>query len=82
MLESGRSITTISMYIRCLRSIYNAAIEERLIERKNYPFGRKKFQPKAPKNIKKALTIQQTKRIIAYDVVEGSNQQLAKDMWL
>jgi integrase/recombinase XerD len=82
MLESGRSITTISMYIRCLRSIYNEAIDDGLVNRKHYPFGKKKFQPKAPKNIKKALTIQQIKSIIEYEVVEGTNQQLAKDMWL
>jgi integrase len=70
------------MYVRCLRSIYNEAIDDRLIDRKYYPFGRKKFQPKAPRNIKKALTIQQIKSIIEYEVVESSNQQLAKDMWL
>jgi len=82
MLESGRSITTISMYVRCLRSIYNEAIDDRLIDRKYYPFGKKKFQPKAPKNIKKALTIQQIKSIIDYEVTEDTYQQLAKDMWL
>ena len=82
MVENGRSITTISMYIRCLRSIYNEAIDAGFIDRKYYPFGRKKFQPKAPKNIKKALTIQQIKSIIEFEVVDGSNQQLAKDMWL
>ena len=82
MLDNGRSITTISMYIRCLRSIYNEAIDNGLIDRKYYPFGKKKFQPKAPKNIKKALTIQQIKSIIEYEVAEGTNQQLAKDIWL
>jgi len=82
MIEIGRSITTISMYIRCLRSIYNEAIDNGLIDRKYYPFGKKKFQPKAPKNIKKALTIHQIKSIIEYEVAEGTNQQLAKDMWL
>lgn len=82
MLGNGKSITTISMYIRCLRSIYNEAIDEGLIDRKYYPFGRKKFQPKAPKNIKKALTIMQIKRIIDFEVEEGSNQHMAKYMWL
>jgi integrase len=82
MLESGKSITTISMYIRTLRAIYNEAIDDGIIDRKYYPFGRKKFQPKAPKNIKKALTIQQIKCIIDFEVVEGSTQHLAKDMWL
>ena len=82
MLTKDRSITTISMYIRCLRSLYNKAVDDGLIDRKYYPFGRNKFQPKAPRNIKKALTISQIKNIIDYKVKEGSNQQLAKDMWL
>ena len=82
MLAKDRSITTISMYIRCLRSIYNKAVDDGLIDRKYYPFGRNKFQPKAPRNIKKALTISPIKSIIEYKAKEGSNQQLAKDMWL
>ncbi len=82
MVAKDRSITTISMYIRCLRSIYNQAVDDGFIDRKNYPFGRNKFQPKAPRNIKKALTISQIKSIIEYEVKEGTNQQLAKDIWL
>ncbi len=82
MLSEGKSITTISMYLRHLRCIYNQAIDSGLIDRKYYPFGRNKYQTKAPRNIKKALTIAQIKSIIEYEVREGTNQQLAKDMWL
>ena len=82
MISEGRSLTTISIYIRSLRSIYNQAIDADMVDRKYYPFGKNKYQPKAPRNIKKALTIVQIKSIIDYNVQEGSNQQLAKDMWL
>jgi integrase len=82
MISEDRSVTTISIYIRSLRSIYNQAIDAEMVDRKYYPFGKNKYQPKAPRNIKKALTIEQIKSIIDYKVEEGSNQQLAKDMWL
>ena len=82
MISEGRSVTTISIYIRSLRSIYNQAIDANMVDRKYYPFGKNKYQPKAPRNIKKALTIEQIKSIVDYKVVEASNQQLAKDMWL
>ncbi|WP_297693906.1 site-specific integrase, partial [uncultured Eudoraea sp.] len=82
MISEGRSVTTISIYIRSLRSIYNQAIDAEMVDRKYYPFGKNKYQPKAPRNIKKVLTIEQIKSIIDYKVEEGSNQQLAKDMWL
>ena len=82
MISEGKSVTTISIYIRSLRSIYNQAIDANMVDRKYYPFGKNKYQPKAPRNIKKALTIEQIKSIIDYKVDEGTNQQLAKDMWL
>ncbi len=82
MMEEGKSITTISMYIRHLRCIYNHAIDAGFIDRKYYPFGRNKYQTKAPINTKKALTMEQIKSVINYNVVEGTNQQMAKDMWL
>jgi integrase/recombinase XerD len=82
MISEGGSAITISIYIRSLRSKYNQAIEDGMVDRKYYPFGKSKYPPKAPRNIKKALTIEQIKSIIDFEVKEGTNQQLAKDMWL
>ena len=82
MVSKGKSYTTISIYVRHLRTIFNQAIDDDIIDRKLYPFGKNKCQPKAPRNIKKALTIEQIKAIIDYEVEKGSNQQVAKDMWL
>ena len=82
MKRKGRSISTIGIYLRHLRAIYNKAIEKGRIDQKDYPFGKNKFQIKAPRNIKKALTIDQIKKIIDYKVSEGTPQQFAKDIWL
>ena len=82
MYLKGKSVTTVGIYLRHLRSIFNKAIDAEIIDRKYYPFGKNKYQIKAPRNIKKALTIEQIKSIIKYKVEEGSNQHLAKDMWL
>jgi integrase/recombinase XerD len=82
MVSKGKSYTTISIYVRHLRTIFNQAIDDDIIDRKLYPFGKNKYQPKAPRNIKKALTIEQIKSIIEYKVEVGTNQEMAKDMWL
>jgi len=82
MKRRGRSVSTIGIYLRHLRAIYNIAIEEGRIDQKSYPFGKNKFQIKAPRNIKKALTIEQIKSIIEYKVEVGTTQEFARDMWL
>jgi integrase/recombinase XerD len=82
MLKGGKSVTTISIYVRHLRTIFNYAIDEGIIDRSKYPFGKNKYQPKAPRNVKKALTVEQIKSIIDYQVNDGSTQHLARDMWL
>jgi integrase len=82
MISNGKSVTTIGIYLRHLRSIYNKAIDAEIIDRKYYPFGKNKYQIKAPRNIKKALTLDQIKGIVDYEVIEGSSQHLARDIWL
>jgi len=52
MLIYTWTYTTISIYLRHLRTPFNQAIDEDIIDRKLYPFGKNKYQPKAPRNIK------------------------------
>ncbi len=66
MLDKGLSLTTVGIYTRTLRIIYNIAIDEEIIERKFYPFGKRKFQVPAPKNTKKALSREQLKKLFSY----------------
>lgn len=80
--SEGKSISTIGIYLRHFRAICNKAIEDGIIDRKQYPFGKNKYQIKAPRNIKKALTISQIKSIIDYKVKEGSTQHFVRDIWL
>jgi integrase/recombinase XerD len=43
MIDQGNTTTTISMYLRTLRSIFNLAISEKEIQPEVYPFGKDAF---------------------------------------
>ncbi len=43
MLDKNRSITTVGIYGRCLRAIFNEAIHRKIISRDYYPFGRRSY---------------------------------------
>lgn len=81
MVEQGNSTTTISIYIRSLRTIINMGIEKGLIDRQYYPFGKRKYVIPAAKNIKKALTLEEIKRIVEFQPI-SDRQQWAKDFWI
>jgi integrase len=78
------SKTTIGMYLRPLRTIFNEAIEEGIIKReKYYPFGRRKYRIPASKNTKKALDLADVKKIYYYKCdPKNESEQRAKDYWL
>lgn len=78
------SSTTIGMYLRPLRTIFNEAIEDGIIKReKHYPFGRRKFKIPASKNTKKALDLNDIKKIYYYQCdPKNEGEQRAKDYWL
>lgn len=80
--KEGKSISSIGIYLRHFRAVFNKAIEEGVVDQKYYPFGKNKYQIKAPRNIKKALTIDQIKSIVDYKVKEGSTQHFVRDIWL
>ncbi|MCK5371932.1 MAG: site-specific integrase, partial [Cyclobacteriaceae bacterium] len=82
MKKRNISSTTTGIYLRHLRAIFNKAIEAGIIDQHRYPFGKNKFQIKSPRNIKKALTLEQIKKIIDFNVKVGSNQHLSRDMWV
>ena len=79
MLSKGRSTTTVSMYLRSLRAIYNA----QNIDKTLYPFGRGKGKYTMPsaKNTKKALTLDQIAKIYNYES-ETNAEELARDYWM
>jgi len=65
MVNKGRSLTTVSIYIRTLRTIYNDAITAKDAKAEDYPFGRKKYVVPASTNPKKALTGQQLQQLLS-----------------
>jgi hypothetical protein len=51
---NGLSKSTIGIYLRPLRAIYNEAIEAGFAKGdKSYPFGRRKYQIPSGRNVKK-----------------------------
>ncbi len=82
MLNQEYSITTVGIYTRCLRAIFNEAISEGKLKReKSYPFGRRKYQCPASRNVKKSLTIAEVEKIYKY-IPENEFERKAKDFWL
>lgn len=75
-----RSLTTVSMYVRALRAVYNKAIDEGDIEKDIYPFGKRKYQVPAVKNVKKALTSSELKQLFEAKPLTPE-QAKAKDFW-
>ena len=84
LLNQNISKTTVGIYLRPLRALFNEAIEDGIIKReKCYPFGRRKYRIPASKNIKKALDLTDIKKIYYYECdPETASEQRARDFWL
>lgn len=80
MLKKGRSKTTIGIYLRSLRTLFNRAN----IDKSLYPFGegKGKYSIPASRNIKKALTLQEVAKIFNYKAEKGTPEAMAKDYWI
>ena len=78
------SKSTIGIYLRPLRAIFNEAIEEGIIKReKCYPFGKRKYRIPSSKNIKKALELEDIQKIYFYQCNPAlPGEQQARDYWL
>ena len=82
MVEGGKSITTVGIYLRNLRKLFNDYIEEVNAPRSIYPFGRNKYVIPKGRNIKKGLRIEDIGRIYNYKTEKYSETHFAKDMFL
>jgi len=63
MVRKGNSLTTVGIYLRPLRALFNAAIASRAISIEIYPFGTRKYVIPAPRSVKKALNRHQLKAL-------------------
>ena len=82
MLKKKKSLTTVGIYVRCLRTIFNEAIQDNLISTDLYPFGHNKYQVPQSANNKRALDEKDLLKIFNYKAEENSWEEYAKDMWV
>ncbi|NQU84954.1 MAG: phage integrase SAM-like domain-containing protein, partial [Mariniphaga sp.] len=80
MLEKGKSETTVSMYVRSLRAVFNHAIRENEISEDIYPFGKNKYEIPVGGAVKKALSKNQIKILFNAKPLTPE-QEKAKDFW-
>ena len=80
MLSEGKSITSIGIYLRALRTVFNNAIHSNDIHKDIYPFGKRKYQIPSSKKVKKTLTSDELK--VLFESKPGNKEQeKAKDFW-
>lgn len=82
MIEKGRSISTVGIYLRTLRTIFNNAIAQGVVRPELYPFGRRKYVIPTGRNMKRSLNIDQIRQIFQYKAEPGSSLEKAKDFWM
>jgi len=75
-----RSPTTVGIYLRPLRAIFNDAIADKAIDSESYPFGKRKYTIPAPKGTKRALP-KQTLKLLFEAVPEKKEHAKAKAFW-
>ncbi|MFD1292599.1 tyrosine-type recombinase/integrase [Lutibacter holmesii] len=77
-----KSFTTVSMYVRCLRTIFNDAISENDIKEDIYPFGRGKTKYQIPSSQKTKKALKSSQLTILFQATpETLKQEKAKDFW-
>lgn len=85
LLDNGKSVTTVGIYLRPLRSVVNHAMADGTLSKDfNYPFGSKtknKYQIPKTRNIKKALSKTEIQAIFTYKPNPGTWEEKALDFW-
>ncbi|MEJ8756382.1 tyrosine-type recombinase/integrase [Pontibacter sp. H259] len=81
MLQAGLSLTTVGIYLRALRAVFNEGIATYEVNATLYPFGKRKFQIPAGRNPKKALLLTDVEKIFNYVPVHDGEAK-ARDLWL
>jgi hypothetical protein len=80
LLDEGKTYATISIYLRCLRAIFNDAKTAGIIKESQYPFGKGKYEIPVGRGRKMALNLQQIKQIISFsDGTEATEHY--RDLW-
>lgn len=80
-MAKERSVTTIAINMRNIRTMMNVAVKENYIKQSLYPFGVGKFEIQTAEGVKKALSFDQIKKIKKF---KGEDPKLLmyRDIWL
>jgi site-specific recombinase XerD len=78
--DNEKSPTTVSIYLRVLRTLFNKVIEEGEIGKDAYPFGRRKYKIPSARKVKKALNAAEL-AILFKAKPKTRDQEIAKDFW-
>lgn len=78
----GRSKSTVGIYARALRAVFNYAIIKNYITKEIYPFGPSNYVPPSKKNVKKILTNEEIKRLVSENLDALSPQKKARDFFI
>jgi integrase/recombinase XerD len=81
MLDSDKSITTVGIYLRALRAVYNDAISSGDAHKDSYPFEKRKYVIPAGRNVKKALSLSEIEKIFNYEPAHEGEEK-ARDFWV
>lgn len=81
MIEHGNSASTISIYLRSLRALFNRRIAKGLLDSAHYPFGRYKFQIPSTETRDKVISKEELEKLYNYQPEQGSLTDQAKDLW-
>ncbi|SOE23182.1 Site-specific recombinase XerD [Spirosomataceae bacterium TFI 002] len=77
---SPASFTSIGIYLRHLRAIFNEAIGEGITN--NYPFGKRKYIIPSGKSVKKAISKNDVLKIIAYNDFTNEYEKRSQNFWV
>lgn len=80
LTETNRSRTTIGIYLRPLRAVFNKAIADKEIEQEIYPFGKRKYQIPSSRTVKKTLSKEQLSTLFN-SIPNTPEQKKAKAFW-
>ncbi|MDI9864011.1 tyrosine-type recombinase/integrase [Flectobacillus sp. DC10W] len=82
MIAQGNSVSTIGIYLRNIRSLYNKAITDKKVDASLYPFGKGKYSIPTSQNVKKAISKENILQLITYiPEIEMSMEQRSKDFY-
>jgi len=79
-IKPGLSRTTVGIYLRPLRALFNTATELNEIDRSIYPFSKKKYTIPKGNKVKKALTKAQL-HLLRFAEGITPEQEKARDFW-